>query len=67
MGNDTDVSKLTEEDIVIGRWSNYKVPEKVEKRYSLNLNSKKHNQIQFSDLKIVMDKEKNTYPYNCKS
>jgi len=43
MGNDTDVSKLTEEDIVIGRWSNYKVPEKVEKRYSLNLNSKKHN------------------------
>jgi hypothetical protein len=43
MGNDTDVSKLTEEDIVIGRWSNYKVPEKVEKRYSLNLNSKKLN------------------------
>jgi hypothetical protein len=43
MGNDTDASKLIEEDIFIGRWSYYKVPEKVEQRYSLNLNEKKHN------------------------
>jgi hypothetical protein len=36
MDDDHELSRVTEEDVQIGRWSNYRVAEKIEERVSLN-------------------------------
>jgi hypothetical protein len=41
LDNDVDASQVTEEDIFIGRWSQYRVPEKIDDRLSINKRSKK--------------------------
>lgn len=41
MDNDMEASKISQEDRFIGQWSHYRVPEKLEKRLSLNKLTKK--------------------------
>ena len=42
LDNAIDTSQLSDEDIFIGRWSQYRVPEKIEERLSLNKKPKKY-------------------------
>jgi hypothetical protein len=39
LDNEIDASILSDEDYYIGRWSHYRVPEKIEERLSLNRRS----------------------------
>lgn len=57
---------LTDEDYYIGRWSHYRVPEKIEERLSLNRRSGKAVEDGVRPFRIL-DRERMALGHNCQS
>jgi hypothetical protein len=39
--DETDMSRISEEEVCVGRWSHYRVPERIEERLSLTKKPRK--------------------------
>jgi hypothetical protein len=57
---------LTDEDFYIGRWSHYRVPEKLEERLSLNRKSTRANAAEGRFFRLA-EREGNSLNHNCLS
>lgn len=66
LDNDTELSMLTDEDFYIGRWSHYRVPEKIEERLSLNRRSSRAMAAE-GRLFRLSERDKNSLNHNCLS